>query len=77
MTSNGTQRIERENAADRAFAGRTGGQITDRPEGLIGSQTREPAIVGHPFGGLPVQIFAGRGRSAASSEAAPRLRPTS
>ncbi len=77
MTSDDAQRIERANAADRACADGTAGQITDRPDGLIGSQTREPAIAGHPFGGLPVQIFAGGGRSAASSEAAPRLRPTS
>src|SRR5882757_9855978 len=41
------------------------GDVADYLSGLIGQLAKEPAIVGHSFGGLLTQILAGRGLSAA------------
>jgi non-heme chloroperoxidase len=48
------------------FAHKTVGQVADHLEEVIGKLTREPAIVGHSFGGLITQILAGRGLASAS-----------
>ena len=42
------------------FAGKTVGQIANHMEAIIKKLTTAPAIVGHSFGGLLVQILAGR-----------------
>jgi non-heme chloroperoxidase len=54
------------NAQPEVFAHKTVGQIADHVENVISRLTRAPAIVGHSFGGLIVQILAGRGRAAAT-----------
>lgn len=48
------------------FAHKTVGQVADHYAELIGKLEREPAIVGHPFGGLLTQILAERGLACAS-----------
>jgi pimeloyl-ACP methyl ester carboxylesterase len=54
------------NAHPEVFADKTIGQVADHLAGLIGKLDRQPAVVGHSFGGLLTQILAGRGLSAAS-----------
>ena len=53
------------------FANKTVGDVADYLSGLIGQLAKEPAIVGHSFGGLLTQILAGRGLSAASVAISP------
>jgi non-heme chloroperoxidase len=48
------------------FAGKTIGQIADHYDGIIRSLDHKPAILGHSFGGLLVQILAGRGLACAT-----------
>jgi pimeloyl-ACP methyl ester carboxylesterase len=48
------------------FAHKTVGQVADHVEEVIGKLTKRPALVGHSFGGLLVQILAGRGVSDAT-----------
>ena len=54
------------NAHPDVLAHKTVGQVADHYEAIIGRLEREPAVVGHSFGGLLTQIVAGRGLSAAS-----------
>jgi non-heme chloroperoxidase len=54
------------NAHPEVLAGKTIGQIADHVAALIGRLDRQPAVIGHSFGGLLTQILAGRGLSAAS-----------
>jgi non-heme chloroperoxidase len=54
------------NANPDVFAHKTVGQVADHVDGIIRSLTRKPAIIGHSFGGLLVQILAGRGLAAAT-----------
>jgi pimeloyl-ACP methyl ester carboxylesterase len=42
------------------FADKTVGQVADHYERIIGGLERAPALIGHSFGGLIVQILAGR-----------------
>jgi len=58
--------VSEANAHPEAFANKTVGQIADHVEDVISGLTRKPALVGHSFGGLMVQILAGRGLSAAT-----------
>jgi non-heme chloroperoxidase len=48
------------------FADKTIGQVADHYAAVIGKLDREPAVIGHSFGGLLAQITAGRGLSAAT-----------
>lgn len=48
------------------FAGKTIGQIADHYDGIIRGLEKKPAILGHSFGGLLVQILAGRGLACAT-----------
>jgi non-heme chloroperoxidase len=48
------------------FADKTVGQVADHYESIIDRLTRKPILVGHSFGGLLVQILAGRGLAAAT-----------
>ena len=48
------------------FANKTVGQVADHFEAIIRQLERKPIIVGHSFGGLLVQILAGRALAAAS-----------
>ncbi|MEU7532187.1 alpha/beta hydrolase [Saccharothrix sp. NPDC042600] len=54
------------NAHPEVFAGKSVGQVADHFGDLIAKLDREPAVVGHSFGGLITQITAGRGLSAVS-----------
>jgi pimeloyl-ACP methyl ester carboxylesterase len=51
-------------AHPEVFAGKSVGQVADHLESVVTTLARQPAIVGHSFGGLLAQILAGRGHSA-------------
>ncbi|MDT5031335.1 MAG: non-heme chloroperoxidase, partial [Actinoplanes sp.] len=48
------------------FAGKTVGQVADHYAEVIGMLTKQPAVIGHSFGGLLAMIIAGRGLSTAT-----------
>jgi pimeloyl-ACP methyl ester carboxylesterase len=54
------------NANPEVFAHKTVGQVADHFDAVIHGLDRKPAIIGHSFGGLLVQILAGRGLAAAT-----------
>jgi non-heme chloroperoxidase len=54
------------NANPETFAHKTVGQVADHFAQVVRGLQRKPAIVGHSFGGLLVQILAGRGLAAAT-----------
>ncbi len=54
------------NRHPEVFAHKTVGQVADHFEDVIGKLTMKPALVGHSFGGLLVQILGGRGAAAAA-----------
>src|SRR6266436_6259166 len=58
--------VGKANANPEVFANKTVGQVADHFDGIIRRLTIKPAIIGHSFGGLLVQILAGRGLSAAT-----------
>jgi non-heme chloroperoxidase len=60
------QTVEEANANPEVFANKTVGQVADHYDRIIHSLKKRPAIVGHSFGGLLVQILAGRGLSSAT-----------
>jgi len=59
------------NAHAQVLANKTIGQIADYAERIVRRLNRKPALVGHSFGGLIVQILAGRGLSAATVAISP------
>jgi non-heme chloroperoxidase len=58
--------VDEAKARPEAFAGKTVGQVADHFAAILGQLERKPMLVGHSFGGLLVQILAGRGLSAAT-----------
>jgi non-heme chloroperoxidase len=58
--------VEEANAHPEVFAHKTVGQVADHYSAIIEKLDKKPAILGHSFGGLLVQIVAGRGLSAAT-----------
>jgi pimeloyl-ACP methyl ester carboxylesterase len=58
--------VEEALADPEVFADKTIGQVSDHYAQVIGQLTREPAVIGHSFGGLIAQIIAGRGLAAAT-----------
>jgi non-heme chloroperoxidase len=54
------------NAHPEVFAGKTVGQVADHYADVIGKLDKQPAVIGHSFGGLLAQILAGRGLSNAT-----------
>lgn len=54
------------NQHPEGFAGKTVGQVADHVQSVIAGLTMPPAIIGHSFGGLLVQILAGRGLAKAT-----------
>jgi non-heme chloroperoxidase len=58
--------VEQANANPEVFAHKSIGQIADHYEEVIRGLIEKPAIVGHSFGGLLVQILAGRGLASAA-----------
>jgi pimeloyl-ACP methyl ester carboxylesterase len=59
------------NANPEVFANKTVGQIADHQERVVRALHRKPALVGHSFGGLIVQMLAGRGVSSATVAISP------
>jgi non-heme chloroperoxidase len=53
-------------AHPEVFANKTVGQIADHFDSILRKLKQRPVLIGHSFGGLMVQILAGRGRSAAT-----------
>src|SRR6266852_3927525 len=53
-------------AHPEVFAHKTIGQVADHYADVIGQLKKKPAVIGHSFGGLLVQIIAGRGLAAAT-----------
>jgi len=58
-------------AHPEVFANVSINDVADHIQGHIGDLERTPALVGHSFGGLLVQILAGRGLSAATVSISP------
>jgi pimeloyl-ACP methyl ester carboxylesterase len=58
--------VEQANAHPEVFANKTVGQVADHYADVIGKLERKPAVIGHSFGGLLVQMIAGRGLAAAT-----------
>ena len=58
--------VEEANAHPEVFAHKTIGQVANHYAEVIGKLKNKPAIIGHSFGGLLVQIIAGRGLAAAT-----------
>src|SRR3954453_16816922 len=56
--------VEEANAHPEVFSGKTVGQVAYHFDEIISGHSRKPAIIGHSFGGLLVQILAGRGLAA-------------
>lgn len=54
------------NAHPEVFAHKTVKQVADHFDEIIRGLDKKPAIIGHSFGGLLVQILAGRGLAAAT-----------
>jgi pimeloyl-ACP methyl ester carboxylesterase len=58
--------VEEAHAHPEVFANKTVGQVADHYSEIIGHLNKKPAIIGHSFGGLLVQMVAGRGLAAAT-----------
>ncbi len=58
--------VEEGNANPETFAGKSIGQIADHVAEVVSLLDKKPAVIGHSFGGLLVQIVAGRGLAAVS-----------
>ncbi len=58
--------VEEAAAHPEVFANKTVGQVADHFDEVVRGLKIKPAIIGHSFGGLLVQILAGRGLAAAS-----------
>jgi non-heme chloroperoxidase len=58
--------VEQAQAHPETFAGKSIGQVAAHYEAIIAKLDREPALVGHSFGGALVQILAGKGVSRAT-----------
>src|SRR4051812_15676303 len=58
--------VEEANAHPEVFAHKTVGQVANHYAEIIGHLNKKPAIIGHSFGGLLVQMVAGRGLAAAT-----------
>jgi pimeloyl-ACP methyl ester carboxylesterase len=58
--------VEEANANPEVFAHKSVGQVADHFEDVISKLNKGPAIIGHSFGGLLVQILAGRGLAKAT-----------
>jgi non-heme chloroperoxidase len=63
--------VEEANANPDVFADKSIGQIADHFEEVTNGLDKRPAMIGHSFGGLLVQILAGRGLAAATVAISP------
>jgi non-heme chloroperoxidase len=55
--------VEEARRDDQALAGTSVGDVADHVDEVASGLTRKPVLVGHSFGGLLVQMVAGRGRA--------------
>ena len=53
--------VKEGNANPDGFAGKKVGQVADHMQAVISKLSQPPVVIGHSFGGLLVQILAGRG----------------
>ena len=53
-------------AHPEVFAGKTVGQLAEHYAGLVGRLDKQPAVIGHSYGGLLAQMIAGYGQAAVS-----------
>jgi pimeloyl-ACP methyl ester carboxylesterase len=58
--------VEEANENPEVFAHKSVGQVADHFEDVMAKLDKRPAIIGHSFGGLLVQILAGRGLAKAT-----------
>jgi pimeloyl-ACP methyl ester carboxylesterase len=58
--------VEEAHAHPEVFAGKSVGDVAGYQQMIIERLDRKPALIGHSFGGVLVQILAGRGLSAAT-----------
>jgi pimeloyl-ACP methyl ester carboxylesterase len=58
--------VEEANAHPEVFAHKTVGQVADHFSEIVSGLKQKPVVIGHSFGGLLVQIVAGRGLAAAT-----------
>jgi non-heme chloroperoxidase len=58
--------VEEAHEHPEVFAHKSVGQIADHYDAIIRQLDRQPAVIGHSFGGLLAQMIAGRGLSAAT-----------
>ena len=58
--------VEEANAKPEVFAHKTVGQVADHFEVIIRGLNEKPAVIGHSFGGLLVQMLSGRGVASAT-----------
>jgi non-heme chloroperoxidase len=58
--------VEEANAHPEVFANKHVGDVADHYAAIIAKLDKKPAVIGHSFGGLLVQILAGRGLAAAT-----------
>ena len=58
--------VAQANAHPETFAHKSVGQVADHCDAIIRRLKKRPAIIGHSFGGLLVQIIAGRGLASAT-----------
>ena len=58
--------VEEANAHPEVFAHKSVGGVADSYAEVIGRLDKKPALIGHSFGGLLVQMLAGRGLAAAT-----------
>jgi pimeloyl-ACP methyl ester carboxylesterase len=58
--------VDEANRHPEVFAHKTVGGVADHFGEVIGQLTKKPVLIGHSFGGLLVQILAGRGLAVAS-----------
>ena len=58
--------VEQAREDPSVFAGKSIGDVAAYQQAIVEKLDRKPAIIGHSFGGLLVQILAGRGLSAAT-----------
>jgi pimeloyl-ACP methyl ester carboxylesterase len=63
--------VEEAKANPELFANVSIGEVADHVQSHIDQLERKPALIGHSFGGLLVQILAGRGLSAATVSISP------
>jgi non-heme chloroperoxidase len=61
-----TATVAEAKAHPEVFAGKSIGEVADHFATVIGGLARQPAVIGHSFGGLLAQILAGRGLASVS-----------